>query len=558
MMQRLAWLLIPAFAVLLFSNAAEAVEPADLVIRRANVLTMSAERPRATAFAIRAGKFIAVGSEDDVQPLIGKGTAVLELGGKTVLPGFIDAHVHPRPIFPVDSRWYTVDVGPGAIKTMDELIAALKRKAAITPAGAWVTGFGYQETKLGRHPSRQDLDRASTKHPILIRHSSGHLSACNSLALERAGVNGQTKDPPGGQFERDVNGEPTGVLKEQAAAAVRQANPMTEDPPEADLIAAYRTCLQRFVRRGLTSVHAAGTDPRTADRLAKAQAGNSPVRLYIMLREDRLDEAVRRKRLQKPDEAQVRFGAIKLFHGNSLSGQTCWLSKPYAHRKDYFGIPPARPQSALNQTIRAIHEAGLQACVHTNGDREIDMVLDAFAAALARSPRPNHRHRLEHCSVVNETIQSRIKQLGLVVVPHSYVYEHGDKMENYGPDRWDWMLPNRSLLDLGVPVAGHSDYPVSAADPLLRIQDMVTRRSAEGKVYGLKQRTTVEQALRVWTLGGAYASFEEEVKGSIERGKLADFVVLTADPTRVEADRIKDIAIERTVIGGRGVFSRKE
>jgi predicted amidohydrolase YtcJ len=556
-MQRMPWLIVSAFALPPCLSAAPAAEPADLVIRHANVLTMNAQRPRATAFAVRAGKFIAVGSEGDVQPLIGKSTEVLDLGSKTVLPGFIDAHVHPRPIFPADSRWYIVDVGPGAVKNMDELIAALKRKAAITPAGAWVTGFGYHETKLGRHPTRRDLDLASTSHPILIRHASGHLSACNSLALERAGVTAQTKDPPGGQFDRDADGEPTGLLKERAAAVVRQANPLSEDPPESELLAAYRTCLQRFLRRGLTSVHVAGTDPRTADRLAKAQAGNEPVRLYVMLREDRLDEAGRRKRLQKPDEAQVRFGAIKLFHGNSLTGQTCWLYKPYAHRKDYFGIPPARPQTALNETIRAIHEAGLQACVHTNGDREIDMVLNAFAAALARSPRPNHRHRLEHCSVVNAAILERIKRLGLVVVPHSYVYEHGDKMENYGADRWDWMLPNRSLLDLGVPVAGHSDYPVSAADPLLRIQDMVMRRSAEGKVYGPKQRTTVEQALRVWTLGGAYASFEEDVKGSIERGKLADFVILAADPTRVEADRIKDIAVERTAIGGKVVFSRK-
>jgi predicted amidohydrolase YtcJ len=558
MTQRVTWLVVSALALLWFLSAAHAADPADLVIRRANVLTMNPAQPQATTVAIRAGKFIAVGSEDDIQPFIGKQTEVLDLDGKTVLPGFIDAHVHPRPIFPVDSRWYTVDVGPGAVKNMDELVAALKRKAAITPAGAWVTGFGYQETKLGRHPNRKDLDKASTKHPILIRHSSGHLSACNSLALQLAGIGGHTKDPAGGQFERDADGEPSGLLKERAAALVRQANPIAEDPPESELLQAYRVCLQRFLSRGITSAHVAGTDPRTADRLIKAQAGNEPVRLYIMLREDKLTEAVRRKQLMTPGEARVRFGAIKLFHGNSLTGQTCWLYEPYAHRKDYFGIPPDRPQSALDQTIRAIHEAGLQACVHTNGDREIDMVLDAFAAALARSPRPNHRHRLEHCSVVNEAILKRIKQLGLVVVPHSYVYEHGDKMENYGAARWDWMLPNRSLLDLGVPVAGHSDYPVSAADPLLRIQDMVTRRSAEGKVYGPKQRTTVEQALRVWTLGGAYASFEEDVKGSIERGKLADFVVLSADPTRVDAERIKDIAVERTVIGGKVVFTRRE
>jgi len=254
---------------------------------------------------------------------------------------------------------------------------------------------------------------------------------------------------------------------------------------------------------------------------------------------------------------RVRYGAIKLFHGNSLSAQTCWLSKPYADRPDYFGVPPARPQEALDQLILKVHKAGLQACVHSNGDREIDMVVTAFERALQESPRQNHRHRIEHCSVVTEEILGRIRKLGLVIVPHSYIWEHGDKMEGYGEWRWDWMHAARSMLDLGIPIAGHSDSPVSAAEPLLRIQDMVTRISAEGKVYGAKQRISVEEALRVWTLGGAYASFEEDRKGSIGVGKLGDFVVLSKDPTLVAPNAIQDIAVEMTVIGGRIAFERK-
>ena len=185
------------------------------------------------------------------------------------------------------------------------------------------------------------------------------------------------------------------------------------------------------------------------------------------------------------------------------------------------------------------------------------MVLNAFASALKQKPRENHRHRIEHCSVVTEDILRRIKALGLVIVPHCYIWEHGDKMEAYGEWRWDWMHPARSLLDLDIPIAGHSDSPVSAADPLLRMQDMVTRMSAEGKVYGARKRIRVEEALRAWTLGGAYASFEEDRKGSIAVGKLADFVILSADPTQVKLDAIKDIAVEMTAIGGRIVFARK-
>jgi predicted amidohydrolase YtcJ len=185
------------------------------------------------------------------------------------------------------------------------------------------------------------------------------------------------------------------------------------------------------------------------------------------------------------------------------------------------------------------------------------MVLDAYEAALKAAPRTNHRHRIEHCSVVNEAIRKRIKALDLVIAPHSYIYEHGDKLVNFGSQRWDWMLPNRALIDQGTVVAGNSDYPISAAVPMLRIHDMVNRTTAEGKVYGPKQRCTVDQALRAFTLGSAYAEFAEERKGSIEAGKLADFVVLDRDPHQVDPKVLKDIAVLRTVIGGETVYEKR-
>ena len=194
---------------------------------------------------------------------------------------------------------------------------------------------------------------------------------------------------------------------------------------------------------------------------------------------------------------------------------------------------------------------------HSNGDREIDMVLDAIEKALREFPRDDHRHRIEHCSVVNLQILKRIKKLGVVLALHSYIYEHGDKMEDYGSWRWPMMHPNRLALEMGIIVAGNSDSPVSAADPLLRIQSMVSRKTAEGKVYGSEQKVSVEDAIRIWTMGSAYASFEEDIKGSIETGKLADFVILSRNPTQVSPDSIKDIKVERTFIGGRQVFVRQ-
>ena len=527
--------------------------PAEIVVRKANVITVDENQPRAQAFAIADGRFVFVGAEGAVERFVGPHTRVLDLAGKTVVPGFIDAHAHPGPEYPEDSPWASVDCRPDRVRTIEALLAALKRKAEGTSIGHWVTGSRYQETKLGRHPTRWDLDRASTNHPIIISHSSGHQSVCNSLALQLAKVNRETPDPAGGKFVRDERGELTGLLQERAAGIVRAAGPRRPTPPEAETLAAYRAAFRRYLKRGVTSVHVAGTTPQTAAMLERARTGDLPLRFYIMLREGSLDAALQRARASKPEDPGVRYGAIKIFHGNSLSGHTCWLSKPYANRPDYFGVPPARSQEALNRLILSVHEAGLQACVHSNGDREISMLLNAFEEAFRQKPRADHRHRIEHCSVVTQELLHRIKKLGLVIVPHSYIWEHGDKMEAYGEERWDWMHPARSLLDLGIPMAGHSDDPVSVADPLLRIQDMVTRTSAEGKVYGLKQRITSEEALRAWTLGGAFASFEEDRKGSIAPGKLADFVVLSADPLRAPPTQIKDIIVERTFVGGRAI-----
>jgi predicted amidohydrolase YtcJ len=536
-------------------TALAAAEPADLIVLNANVLTMDAKQPAAEAFAVKAGRFTSVGSNTNIKLLIGPQTRVLDLGGNTVVPGFVDAHAHPGPIYDEDSPWYTVEAGPDKVKSMEDLIAAIRRKARTTPKGMLISGRGYQETKLGRHPTRQDLDRATTDHPVVITHSSGHLSVCNSAALVLAKVTKNTADPSGGAFQRDEQGEPTGLLKERAAGIVRSAAPRQE-VPDADKVAGYRACLRLFLANGLTGVHVAGMDPSNAQLLTAARRKDSPVRLYIMLRESHIDRAVELKRATT-DDWTVRYGAIKSFHGNSLSGQTAWLYEPYAHQTDYFGLAPARSRANLEALVLRIHKAGLQSCIHSNGDREIDSVLDAYEAALKAAPRPNHRHRIEHCSVVNEAILKRIKALGLVIAPHSYVYEHGDKMENFGSARWDWMLPNRSLIDQGTVVAGNSDYPVSAAVPLLRIHDMVNRTSAQGKLYGPKQRCTVEQSLYAFTLGSAYAEFAEAHKGSIEAGKLADFVELDRDPRKVDPKAIKDIAVLRTVIGSETVFEKR-
>jgi hypothetical protein len=252
---------------------------------------------------------------------------------------------------------------------------------------------------------------------------------------------------------------------------------------------------------------------------------------------------------------RLRVTALKNFQGNSLSGRTAWLSQAYSDRPGYFGIPPARSQEKLDEDFQKWWDAGWQVATHSNGDREIDMVLTAIEHAEAKNPRPNARWRIEHASVMNQALLDRAKKDGVILVFHSYMWEYGNVLQSYGPERLSMMHAYRTAIDMGIHVAGHSDSPISAADPMLRIQDMVTRKSSQGLVVGGNQRVSVDEAIKAWTLDGAYATFEENIKGSITPGKLADFVILAKDPRQVPPDTIKDIDIKATYLGGQRVYT---
>jgi len=537
--------------------------PAELVVVNANIITVDDDNPRAEALAVGGGKFVAVGTTSDIEKLAGKDTRVIDAGGKTITPGFIDAHCHPMPSYPFFPMMQIVDLAPESAAAMDDALRLLEEKAEATPTGSLVLGARYQDTKLGRHPTRVDLDAVSTEHPIVIMHSSGHMGVANSRALAIAGITRETADPPGGAFDRDEGGEPNGICREAALKWVMSKMP-PRPPSREEALAEIDFFTRKFLSEGITSVADAKVDPMLIRLYQDAlEAGKlNGVRVYMMIEDAYLD-GLRSLSLRTGfGDERLRIGAIKIFHGNSLSGRTCWLSEPYeminpeTGELDYYGIPPDRSQEELDELVFAAHKAGFQCAIHSNGDREIDMVLDAYEKALGKLPREDHRHRIEHCSVATPAILERAKRLDIVLVLHSYIYEHGDKMEAYGERRWPMMHPNRSAHELGIPVAGSSDSPVSGAVPLLRIQSMVTRTTAEGKTYGPEQRVTAEQAIRIWTLGGAYASFEDDIKGSIEVGKLADFVILSDDPTQVPADTIKDMRVEKTIVGGKVVFEK--
>ncbi len=532
---------------------------ADLVLYNGTVLTMDKTKPQAKAFVVLQGKIVYVGTSDIAQLFIGKKTEVIDASEKTVVPGFNDCHIHPMPLYPFEHPLGYVDIGAHKVSSMEELIEALKQKVKITPEGNWILGGLYEDTKLGRHPTRYDLDRVSTKHPIGIRHSSGHVAVANSYALEAANITSETKDPPGGSFTRDTQGNPTGLCNESAGKIVLAAIPLPE-ATQQEKIEGLEHCFKRYYKHGITSI----TDARATIEMfkiyQKLRERGSLLRVTLMVHDPYLDELKKIGIRRNFGDDTLKISSVKVFHGNSLSGRTCWLKHPYekinpkTNQKDYYGIPPARSQQELNDLIYEIHAHGLQAAVHSNGDREIPMVLEAFEKALQQIPLKDHRHRIEHCSVVDQEILNKIKELEVFLAPHSYIHEHGDKMHEYGPERWDMMHPNKSAIDMGIHIGGNSDDPISPAIPLLRIQSMVTRQTHEGKVIGPKQIVSTQQALYAWTMGSAYGSFDEDIKGSIEIGKYADFVVLSDNPLTTERTKIKDIVVEKTFINGNQVY----
>ncbi len=318
-----------------------------------------------------------------------------------------------------------------------------------------------------------------------------------------------------------------------------------------------RTICKMLNKAGLTSVH----DARVSnDELFTYQAGRDngdlTLRVYMLMGVDHFP-ALRDAGVKTGlGDERLRVGGIKMVSDGAIATRTAYLSEPYVGSEDDHGIRAMTPEET-EANVMEIHKAGFQVCIHANGDLVIDMVLKAYEKAQDASPRRDARHRVEHCTLVNPDLLSRLKALGCVVTPFcTYVYYHGEKMQFYGEDRLQWMFAQRSFIDYGINSTGATDYPPGPFEPLMGIQSCVTRTDSSGILWGPDQRITVQEALKIYTLNGAYASFEENLKGSIHAGKVADLVVLGADPTRVDPMAIKDIPIEQTIVGGEAVYER--
>ena len=531
---------------------------ADLVVFNAKVYTADSRAPKAEAFAVKAGRFTALGSSAEIKSLIGKGTQTFDAKQMTVVPGFIDCHNHA----PGDVLLYEVLVGnPYVVEfvTIDSIIDKLRAKAAQTPPGTWVEGYFFDDTKVkdNRLLNVHDLDKVSKDHPVVVHHRGGHTGFYNSKALEMADINKNTPNPPGGTFDRDADGALNGRVTDRAMYALNKVGKRPAFTTEQTLQRnreglAYIS--KQFVRYGVTSVHHEGGD---LFALQQVRARGDLLHRVSYEADGKVLESMIAGGIETGfGDEWIRLGATSEHTvDGSFSERTMALSTPYPGVTPPYKGNVTETQADLNAWIERVHRAGIQVNCHANGDVAIDMVLTAVERAQKLFPRADARPKITHCTLVNDDLVRRIKAAGAVPAPFtSYAYYNSDKFKYYGEAMMKHCMAYRSFLDAGVMAAAGSDFEPGPFDPRMAIQGMVTRTGWDGKTWGANQRISVEEALRVNTINGAYNSHEEAIKGSITPGKMADFVVLSEDLFTVDQDKIKDLQIVRTVVGGTTVY----
>ena len=522
----------------------------DYVVINARVLTSDDNMPRAEAFAVKDDRFIAVGTSSDILNLASSGSEIIDAEGMTVTPGFIDAHSHPSSGGVNELVQVNAD-----LRSVVEIKQAIAERARNTPRGQWVRAFKYDDTKLdeGRPVNRFDLDEAAPENPVVVGHRGGHTGVYNSMALAMAGVTSETPDPADGRFYRDENGVLTGLVAEKARDVFRDLIP--SDSNREERRDGVKLISQMMTAAGLTSVHqtGGGRNDMIAYQDARADDGLH-FRMYLFPRGQLFFDLVNSGIRTGFGDEVFRIGAVKFGADGSASERTMAMSTPFEGSPGDHGILTMN-QEEIHEAVENAHRNDFQIGIHANGDIAIDMVLNAYERVQSLWPRPDPRHRIEHCSLVNPDLLRRIKATGSIPTPfYTYVHYHGNKWVYYGEEKMKWMFAHKSFLDYGIPVAPASDYTPGPYEPLMGIQSMVTRKDWMGRVWGPNQRISVDEALRVCTMNGAYASFEENIKGSITTGKLADFVILAEDPHDVDPDQIKNIEIVRTVVGGTTMY----
>lgn len=523
------------------------------------VVTVDGQNAVEEALAIAGNRILYVGNKDGAMSFRGPSTEVIDLKGRTLTPGLVESHCH---MLSYGTNELGVNLKYPNVKSIADIQAALKRKAAETPPGHWIRGWGYDHSKLveNRHPDRWDLDEVSTVHPIVVSRTCGHIVAVNSLALAKAGLTDSTPDPPGGKFERR-DGQLTGVAYESAQALVRGSSRYSN----ADLRKALKVCNDFWLRHGFTtSVDAGSIAPRFEVLEEALAAGEVKLRIHMMITVDgpsvleRWLEALSsgfRERVNRSGRAGI--GPLKVFIDGSSSGPTAATRQPYTSNPSDSGML-YMGQEELDFLIERGHAAGCQVTCHAVGDRAIEMMLTSIERAQAKHPRSDSRHRIEHCAICPPDLQRRILQLGVVPIAQPvFFHEFGEGyLRNYGPERVRHMFPARSFLRMGIPAAASSDSPVTFVDSNLGMYSAMTRRTMTGKECGTEETVSILDAIRMYTYNGAYALHMEDKIGSLEAGKVADLAVFSGNLLRMSPEEVRQAAVDMTFAGGELVYCK--
>jgi predicted amidohydrolase YtcJ len=526
----------------------------DAIFTNARITTLDPQRPAAKRIGVQAGRI--VGIDDDLDGV--RAAQWFDLDGAPVVPGFNDAHYH---LSANGIRLLQLDLRADAVGDLEQLYRAVDRYASTLSPGTWVVGAGYDQNKLGAHPHRQRLDTAGGGRPVFLQHCSGHLGVVNSEALDLIGLDGSAT--VGGTIDVD-----TGLLAEDAVdAAFEAAGPLSVER----FVEAIALASDEALACGLTSITEPGIGTagmlgnNCADLAGFVEArkrGRLGVRTNVMPVADTLHEITPFERDRSwfgldlglssgfGDES-LKVSAVKFMIDGSLVGGTAYMTRPYRNRPDERGFLRDDREWIVDKIVRA-HEFGWQVATHAIGDAAIDVVLDAYELAQQRDPRPETRHRIEHCAVARPDQLARMARLKVIPVPQGrFISELGDGfISALGLPRADWCYRGRSFLDAGLPLPGSSDCPVVRGDPLLGIHDMVNRTTAGGQSLGAGEALTPLEALRAFTVGSAFAAHEERTKGTLTVGKLADFVVLSDDPLQVSHERLGAVSVGATIVGG--------
>ena len=511
------------------------VSTADLLLHGGRILTLNPSYPVAEAIAISAGKIVAIGTEQELGDFVSPHTQVLACGGRTILPGFVDPHLH---LFSWASRFCGVDLS--AARSIPEIRRLLANRLPHISPGEWLRGYGYDEFFLAekRHPTRQDLDLVSLDSPVILRHRTGHAAVLNSAGLRQAGMHRDFVPSGGGNIERDVrSGEPTGVVYELEQFLRTILPPLTAN----DLETGVKRANTELLRQGVTTFHDAGAG-NTLEDLALfrhfSSAGVLSSRATVMIGHAALPRVLEAGLSPFSGDEYVRLGSVKIMLHES--------------RGELY--PQANDLAAM---VTQAHRRGFQVAFHAVEEGPISAALAAIAQAQRRFPRTDHRHRIEHCALCPPPFIDELAETGSAVVTQpGFLHFYGEKyVTEVDPDLHSWLYRTKSLLDRGVPVAGSSDCPVSPLVPLIGIQAVITRRSRSGVTVNPCECLSLPEALSLFTSAGAWIGFEETQKGRIMPGMLADLIVLDGDLTAVPAEEIGRLKVAMTLVGGKIVWS---